>query len=451
MTAPHPYYLPGLHIEDHTLEVPLFWGEADPASPRSVEAAYDKGSLSLFYRVVTAPDKVHEDLPLLVFLQGGPGGAGPRPLTVSDEGWISEAVNHFRVVLPDQRGTGRSTPVTAASFARVGAVADQARYLKAFLADSIVKDFEYLRLQAFGGVQWASLGQSYGGFLTLSYLSHFPQSLTASFTTGGIPGVPASADEVYRHTYPRVAAKTQQYYDRYPGDIEVVGQIADRLAEGDVVLPNGDAFSVEKLQSLGRGLGMKPAPERLHWLFDQAFDARGDVSDGFLLKVLGLTSAAGQELYWPLQEFIYADGSTGECAPLRWAAQREREGRAEFAPTQRPLMFTGEMAYPWMFDEDSVLRVFKPAVEVLMEETQWGAVYDAEQLRANTVPLQAAVYFDDMYVDSGIQLDTLGRVGASHAWVTNDYEHDGVHGTGVFAHLYELAQARGDVAALSRR
>ena len=29
------------------------------------------------------------------------------------------------------------------------------------------------------------------------------------------------------------------------------------------------------------------------------------------------------------------------------------------------------------------------------------------QLARNEVPLQAAVYFDDMYVDSGMQLDTF--------------------------------------------
>jgi proline iminopeptidase len=42
------------------------------------------------------------------------------------------------------------------------------------------------------------------------------------------------------------------------------------------------------------------------------------------------------------------------------------------------------------------------------------------------VPLAAAVYFDDMYVDSGLQLDTLSRIGNSRPWVTNEYEHDGL-------------------------
>ncbi len=61
------------------------------------------------------------------------------------------------------------------------------------------------------------------------------------------------------------------------------------------------------------------------------------------------------------------------------------------------------------------------------------------------MPLQAAVYFDDAYVDSGLQLDTLSRVGASHAWVTNEFEHDGLHGDKVFAHLLAEARDRGDL------
>jgi hypothetical protein len=51
-----------------------------------------------------------------------------------------------------------------------------------------------------------------------------------------------------------------------------------------------------------------------------------------------------------------------------------------------------------------------------------------------------------MYVDSGIQVDTLSRIGNSHYWMTNDFEHDGVHGPSVFPHLLELARQRGDLA-----
>ena len=225
MTLLAEYYVPGLHIEDRSAKVPLDWAGHEPGR------GFDGESISLFYRVVTAPEHVHDDLPLLVFLQGGPGGAGPRLLNPSSDGWIAEAVKHFRVVLPDQRGTGRSSRVDSHAMARLaaGGARAQADYLKRFLADSIVRDFEHLRRTEFGGSPWVTLGQSYGGFLTLTYLSLFPEGVAASFTCGGIPHVPANATEVYEHTFPRMARKTAQFYERYGVDADRVAAVADQL------------------------------------------------------------------------------------------------------------------------------------------------------------------------------------------------------------------------------
>ena len=66
MTLLAEYYVPGLHIEDRSVKVPLDWAGHEPGR------GFDGESISLFYRVVTAPEHVHDDLPLLVFLQGGP-------------------------------------------------------------------------------------------------------------------------------------------------------------------------------------------------------------------------------------------------------------------------------------------------------------------------------------------------------------------------------------------
>lgn len=71
MTLLAEYYVPGLHIEDRSAKVPLDWAGHEPGR------GFDGESISLFYRVVTAPEHVHDDLPLLVFLQGGPGGPDP--------------------------------------------------------------------------------------------------------------------------------------------------------------------------------------------------------------------------------------------------------------------------------------------------------------------------------------------------------------------------------------
>ena len=94
------------------------------------------------------------------------------------------------------------------------------------------------------------------------------------------------------------------------------------------------------------------------------------------------------------------------------------------------------------------LKPFAAAEELLMHDTRWGKIYDARRLAANETPLQAAVYADDMYVPFDLSRATLEHIGASHAWVTNEFEHDGVHGSQVFRHLYNEAMDRGDLAGI---
>lgn len=417
------YTIPGMHVREHTVEVPLDW--SDPASE----------SITVFARELVDPVRKDEDLPCLLYLQGGPGGKGPRP--VGSAPWIGQALKTFRVVLIDQRGTGRSTPVSGQRMASMSA--DQgAEYLACFRGDSIVADAEYLRKTVFGGRRWSTLGQSYGGFLTLIYLSKAPEGLTACYVTGGLPALEPSAAEVYRRTYPRAAAKNQAYYARYPHDVEQLGRIADRLAADDVRLADGDRLTVRRFQSLGIDFGMKPGFERIHWLVDEAF-VGDELSETFLEQARGLSSYRTNPLFAALQESIYGsgDGATG------WAAEAERARHPEFAEDARPLLLTGEMMYPWMFAEIQGLRPYQGAVELLAQRARWPELYDVERLAANDVPVAAAVYFDDMYVDSGLQLDTARRVANVQAWVTNEYEHDGLGSDRVFERLTELVRSVG--------
>ncbi|HEU5130270.1 MAG TPA: alpha/beta fold hydrolase [Glycomyces sp.] len=419
------YAMPGMWVRERTVRVPLDWW--DPA-----------GEIDVFVREIVDPDRRgDESLPLLTYLQGGPGGANPRPTEVS--GWLEEALRHYRVVLVDQRGTGRSTPLDARAVAAIGDARAGADHLARFRADSIVRDLEHVRAALYEGRKWATLAQSYGGWLTLAYLSHAPEAISASYVCGGIPGNPLDAEEVYRRTFDRVAAKTAEYYRRYPQDAAAVAAVADRLAAEEVLLPDGDRLTVRRFQSLGLDFGMKPGFERMHWLVEDAFT--GDrLSEGFLAAVLARTSSAANPLFWTLQESIYGDGANG---PTAWAAQRERDRRPEFGEDVRPLPFTGEMAFPWMFEEVRLLRGFGPAVRALAERREWSPILDPDRLAANEVPVAAAVYFDDMYVDSGLQLDTLGGIGNAQAWVTNEFEHDGIGSGRVLTRLREMVRDRG--------
>ncbi|MFB7883632.1 alpha/beta fold hydrolase [Microbacterium sp. NPDC056057] len=419
------YHLPGIRVTETFAGVPLDWD--DPTGP----------SIDVFVRELVDPDRAGDDLPLLTYLQGGPGGANPRPLR--RDGWLDEALAHYRVVLVDQRGTGRSHPLEAADIEPLGAEAG-ADMLALFRADSIVRDLEHVRRTRYAGRRWATLAQSYGGFLTLTYLSLAPEALAACYVCGGIPGTPPRAQGVYARTFDRVAQKTAELYRRFPEDADTIGRIADVLDREHVVLPDGDRLTVHRFQSLGIDLGMKPGHERLHWLVEKAFTRQGRLSTAFLQDAMTLTSGAGNPLFWTLQESIYGDPDSG---PTGWAAQRARDERPEFGPDRRPLLFTGEMAFPWMFDEVRLLRGFRDAVHALAERTQWSALYDADRIAGSDVPLAAVVYFDDMFVDAGLQLDTLARIGNAQYWVTNEFEHDGIGSGRTFTALRELVRDRG--------
>lgn len=407
----HEFNLRGVLVRDHTVSAPLDW--ADPASGRHID---------VFARELRKPGM--DDAPILLFLQGGPGGKGPRPMP--GEGWIDEALKTHRVLLLDQRGTGRSTPIERSTIA--GLTADEAADLiRCFRAEQIIADAEHIRREVFGGVRWQTLGQSYGGFLTLSYLSFAPDALEASYVTGGVTSIDPSIDDIYRNTLPRVARRTAEFYRRYPQHVETFQTIVDLVENDDVILPSGDRLTSRRLQTLGIDFGMGPGMERLLWLLDEAILPSGRLSDAFLDGVDQRTQLWGGPLYAVLQEEIYADGP----GATRWAAHRVREelggfDAAEEVAAGRPMPFTGEMFFPWQFDEVASLRPFRDAAMALHERTEHPELYDRAQLARNEVPVAAAMYHGDMFVPIEFAEATRDAVPNMHLWITNEFEHDGL-------------------------
>jgi len=412
---------------DHVFTVPL-----DHAVPGS-------STIEVFAREVADPARAGEKLPWLLYLQGGPGGKSPRPLAGSP-GWLAYALRTHRVLLLDQRGTGRSTPVTARAASRFADADQLAAYLVHFRADAIVDDAELIRRELCGDEPWETLGQSYGGFITLTYLSRAPHGLKACHVAGGLPGLAATADDVYARTYPRVRDRVLEHYDRYPQDAGRLRCVADLLARTEARLPDGDRLTVRRLRTLGLALGMGDGFERVHWLLDEALDHHGELTDTFLDQAMALTGFTDNPLFAVMQETAYGQGAK----PTSWAADRALAGFPEFAEDADPLLLTGEMIYPWMFREIAGLRPFADAADLLADRTDWPPLYDPDRLAANRVPLAAIVYHDDMYVDAGLSLRTAREVGAARTWVTNEWEHDGISASGgrVLARLMDLAAGR---------
>ena len=403
----------GLVLRDHWFDVPLNHG--DPTGE----------TISVYARELAAADQPDSDKPWLLFLQGGPGGKSPRPVNTS--AWIGRAVKDFRVLLLDQRGTGRSSPITPRTVLRRGDVAAQAEYLTHFRADSIVGDAELIRRWLVGdGAKWSVLGQSYGGFCILAYLSAAPEGLAAAYLTGGLAPLDATAEEVYQATYATVRAKNEAYHAAFPDDRDRIERVAAYLREHDVQLPDGSALSVRRFQTIGMALGARMSVPNVHYLLEEAFVEGPDgpePSHTFLNGMYTQLSFAAAPLYAVLHEPSYAQG-----AGTRWAADRLRP--ADFDPDASPLLLTGEMIYPWMFDDDPALRPFRDAAELLAQRDDWPALYDRTVLAANEVPAAAALYTDDMYVDAGFSEDTAAAVRGLRVWKTNAYEHDGLRETG---------------------
>jgi pimeloyl-ACP methyl ester carboxylesterase len=401
---------PGTVLTDRTFSVPL-----DHSRPEGEQ-------IEIFAREVAATGGA-ADLPWLLFLQGGPGFGAQRP--VGREAWLDRALRDFRVLLLDQRGTARSTPASRLTLAGLGGAEAQAAYLALFRADSIVADAELIRQQVTGGAPWSVLGQSFGGFCTVSYLSMAPGGVREAFITGGLPGLAATADDVYRLTYGKVAAKNLAHYRRYPQDVEQARKIARTLAAAPVMLPGGGQLTVERFQSLGQPLGSSTGSHRLHYLLESPF-AGSELTDDFLYRVQEQLTFASAPLYALLHEACYAQG-----AATNWSAQRIRAEFSEFDPAasidgDEPLLFTGEMIYPGVFDHDPVLSPLAEAGERLARKADWPALYDPATLARTSVPVSAAVYFDDMYVPRELSLPTAQAISGLRPWVTSEYEHDGL-------------------------
>jgi pimeloyl-ACP methyl ester carboxylesterase len=405
------YRAAGYVLTEYEFSVPL-----DHALP-------DGERLTVFAREVADPDG--RDRPLLVFFQGGPGMEAARPTgPPSEPRWLARALKDYRVLMLDQRGTGRSTPVGVLAGLTP---AQQAAYLCHFRADSIVRDAELIRRE-FGVEQWSVLGQSFGGFCVTAYLSRAPQALREAFITGGLPPIGLHTDEVYRRTYPRVLERNRRYYDRYPEDRARVLEVHRLIEKDGLILPSGDRLTPRRFQQLGLLLGMSDGAEKLHYLLELAPD-----SPAFLHDVAAALPFARNPIFCVLHESCYADG----CS-TRWSAERLRP--PEF---DAPELFTGEHVFSWMLEDYGALRPLQEAGQLLADH-EWPWLYDPDQLARNDVPVAAAIYADDMYVDRDLSEGTAARIRGLRVWLTSEYEHDGlgVDGERILDRLIDVARGR---------
>lgn len=421
------FKIPGIYCINHRFQVPLDY------------ATKNMPQISVFARELRAIRHQNSDRPYLVYFQGGPGFPAGRPL--SSSGWLKRALEEYHVILLDQRGTGLSSPIDSDQvFAHSRDPQQQADFLSHFRADNIVRDAEFIRQKLLGKKTWSLLGQSYGGFCILSYLSMHPEGVTEAYITGGIPPLQRHVDDVYRATYRRLLSKNQEYFHRYPDDQKLCQKIASFLNHHETFLPNGQRLTCRMFQQLGLQLGMDQGFEEVHYLLEQAFPtvSEDSLSYFFLHQMLLSSSFDTNPIYSLLHEPIYCQN----FASL-WSAHRIRDEFSEFHFAEgKDFYFTGEMIYPWMFEDYQRLQSLKETAEILAAKDDWPRLYDSEKLNANRVPCAAAVYENDMYVEREFSLETAQHVQALKIWVTSEYEHNGIRMDGykILDRLIELVK-----------
>jgi pimeloyl-ACP methyl ester carboxylesterase len=403
--------IPNLVVTEREHSVPL--DHADPGGPR----------ITVFSRELADPGG--RERPLLVFFEGGPGFEAPRPVRTGESPpWLERALTDFRVLMLDQRGTGRSTPVGTSL---PGGAEEQAAYLRHFRADAIVADAEAIRAEL-GVERWSVLGQSFGGFCAMRYLSAAPGSLREVLFTGGVPPIGVPADAVYRATFARQRDRNARYYRRYPEDRDRVLALLDRTAREPIALPGGDPLTPGRVRQLGHGFGMSDGFERLHYLLELPHD-----SPAFLHDAEEMTSFARNPIYAVLHEACWADGGA-----TAWSAERVL-GELQDWPEE---YLTGEHIFPWMLDAPSLAPLREAAG--LLAAHDWPRLYDAAALACNEVPAAAAVYAEDPYVERAFSERTAAAVPGLRVWLTSEYDHDGLRRDGerVLGRLLDLARGR---------
>lgn len=449
-----PHLVPGsLLVTELWFEVPL-----DYTKPSGKQIKLFARTAVKYEKPIVKDTKPAQK-PYLLYLQGGPGFGNPTPQDSPLSHYMLD--RGYELILLDYRGMGFSCPVSASTLAQVGGPEEQAEYLKHFRADNIVRDSEAVRKVLTKDYppekkKWSIFGQSYGGMTSLTYLSFAPEGLRESFITGGLVALDQDGDQIYKRTYQRCVERNRAYYKKFPRDVGVVKEIASKIREmggkEGVALPAGGRLTVPALLTLGISFGAHGGIDHVH---NMMLKMKGDL-DQFGVFTRYTLNAIEQDFAWDVAPIYAVLHEPIWCyrpgIASNWAAERVGKSldaykwlHADWAGPEsmsedEPLFFSGEMVYPFFFDTCDGLRNMKETANILAKFDQWPTLYDEEQLKWNEVPVYAAVYYDDMYVDREAARVTAGKIRGCKVWQTNVHYHSALRNKSedVFRELLRL-------------
>ncbi|KAK6078758.1 proline iminopeptidase [Seiridium cupressi] len=431
-----------------------------------------------------------------VFLCGGPGDENPPDRNPEFNDWYTSKGDIL--VYLDYRGTGSSVEICNSAgvvnrechhFMRLlrpqddpsnmdiqltsGEAIRMSRFLTLFRQDNIVRDLEAIRSCLQDTQPWRIFGQSYGGWISLSYLSMYPKSLKDAIITAGLPPN-RTADETYQTLFNVVIARNDEYYGLYPDDIERVKLIVLFLVStpphtaSGYLLPTTGTLSAQRFLCLGRNLGSRARWAELH---DLIWTMWMDVTVLGLFRPSTLVMYEKVEtwrfdkrpLYAVLHEAMYATSGyftnwsaervAAKLPQFRWA--RRDSGGREWKQTlvdmcclgddTDKIYFSGEMIYPFFFSTHRALRPLWSVANALANGTWTADLYD-RSLEWNTVPVQAISYQSDMHVNPTLSQETANHVKGirhqvldtlTHNSTTYQLEHGSIRAAGAATALVD--------------
>ena len=372
------------------------------------------GTFTLFARELYTD----ETLPPLLFLQGGPGNPAPRVV----QGWIPEALKHYRVFLLDERGTGRSGKIDKGTPHLI-----RPEILSKLRCPDVVADAEDLR-RHLGFESWDVLGNSFGALCVGAYLSFAPNGLGKAFLTGALPHIGWTPDQYNEITLGSVDKRCQNFYDTVPFAEENVRKICAHLEETEEFLPTGERLSANRFRFIGVALGAEFGFTMLANLLESPFyEHEKRLRKDFLAQVGSFISTETNPL-WPVvhQTLIGSSKSVGQS-------------RLDADPlADQPYYLLGNHFFPHHFEEDPALTPFKAAVEE-METYDWPPLFDEAQLARNTVPATVALFERDMFVPIELAKQAASKINNLTVWTHPEWDHDAIynHGKELFRAVFE--------------
>ena len=329
------------------------------------------------------------------FLQGGPGFEAPRPVDRDPARGSTARCRTTGVLLLDQRGMGRSTPIGArrrATARRRGSWPTASPHHR---ADAIVRDAEAFR-EALGVEHVVAARAELRRLLRRRLPLGVPRSAergvhhrrAAAARPRHRRGLRRDLPHAHRQEPRATTSATPRTATASPSCVDAARR---RRTCGCPAATAHPAPAPRARASPGHGAGRRaPAPH-----------PRAAVAQpGVPARRRGVVAVRPQPALRRDPRVL-----------LRTAASRRAGRRSALRPAaydDDPTLLTGEHIYPWMFDEMAALVPFRDAAHLLADRA-WGPLYDPEVLAANEVPVAAAVYADDMYVPRVFSEETAGR------------------------------------------